>query len=226
MNRRWVASRLSCRLPVRDPSSAPDRGPPWGGPQSPFRPWRAEAVELQFPAETGRLQTDQHRVPPAHRQAAGEAIDQIPRAWFSSRLGSLITGAKLILRSPASGLIPAAPAAAPRGSSFFAAGSRQIGSRQGLAGAGAALQFGGMGKIRPKRSICSRAIRCRSARAGGAPRRQVGAAQQGRIRVRIVANARAQPSWGEGISRASSPFGWMRRLLVLAGAGLEHGLQG
>jgi len=40
MNRRWVPHGFSCRLPGRDPSSSPDRGPPWG-PQSGVSAWRA-----------------------------------------------------------------------------------------------------------------------------------------------------------------------------------------
>jgi len=114
----------------------------------------------------------QHARCPAGRPA-GEADRVNPRAvWFRAGLGSLIPLGEADPRSPASGLIPAAPAARfpQRQQSFCSKGSAQNRRRQGCGWGGAALPSSAAWRSVPKRSICSRCIRCPICRAGGAPR--------------------------------------------------------
>jgi len=72
--RLWTARCLTLSCSFReDPSSATDRGPPWG--RSRRSPWRAEAVEFQF-TRPRCIRINTARAP----AGAGEAFDQFPRA--------------------------------------------------------------------------------------------------------------------------------------------------
>jgi len=153
-----------------------------------------------------------------------KAIDQSPEHGFE-QVGSPQSLRRKLSSSPASGLNPRRPSCRSHSGKQLLQQGRQIGSRQGLAGAGRRWQFGGMeDSAEARRSVHCIAVDLLEPVAHHG--RQVGAAQQGADQGPDVANG-VRTSWVRASSRASFAVGWMRRLLVpLAGAAWTTGWQG